>query len=918
MAPAPFAPEALPLGDLRGPPAERSARAREYLEAARAAVADSHAAGAGGRALCATYAAAVDRLVGGLFAAAHARHGAGLAAPLALAGTGGYGRAELCPFSDVDLLFLYPAPPDATLAAITEEVLYPLWDSRLDVGHAIRDTPAAVTLARSDLTVCTALLDVRLVGGDPGPLHDLQREARRALFTPDANDFVARLQEEVAGRRERFGETPYLLEPNLKSGDGALRDISVGLWAAKARFRVADFAELVRRGEATARQAAALAAARDFLLWVRTALHLHARRREDRLGFEAQEAIAPRLFPDLRPVEGDRRAPAAVAVEELMRRVYLAAKAVRREVDRVLERAVVPPHRAPVLRRIDAGFTLFNGRLSTTGAGLFHEAPAEIVRLFRIAIDRGCAIYGHTRDLVADILAEPPGADGSGRRPLSGDPAAGRSFLEILGDPRDRFTPSVLEQMHDLGVLADLMPEFGALTCRAQHDLYHVYTVDQHSLYAVACLKALLRGDPPYAKAHPAAVAAMRELPAAARPALFLGTLLHDVGKPLGKGHSDKGARLAATVARRLGMSAAEVERVELLVRYHLLLAHVSQRRDIDDSGLVAELAHRLRDLETLQQLYLLTFADVAMVAPGNLTEWKATLLRDLYLKVKAFLRAGPDLAGADTSARVRRRRRAVAELLGEPEDAPALQTFLRSLPDRYFVQHPARRVARHVQLSRRRAAARARVALDVRHHRARGFSVVTVCADDAAGLLAAIAGVLVAHRIDVHAAHIHSRTGSDGGEALDVFIVHDRIGRAVVDPGRWQRVEADLDRVLGHEVSVAEVIAARRERTTLPRKVTPRMVTEVEVDNDVSHDFTVVDVYTHDRLGVLYTVARTLAELGLDIHLSKIATEAERVTDAFYVRDRRTGGKVVEEERQEAVAAALHAALEELERSPL
>jgi [protein-PII] uridylyltransferase len=925
-------------GDLRGPAAERSARARDYLAAARAEVAAAHAAGVGGRALCASYTAAVERLVRGLFEAARERHAAGLAAPLALAATGGCGRAELCPYSDVDLLFLYAAPPDATLAAITEEVLYPLWDARLDVGHAIRDTPGAVRLAREDLTVLTALLDARLVGGDAAPLEELRRETWSALFTPDANDFVARLEAEVAARRERFGETPYLLEPNLKSGDGALRDLAVGLWAAKARFRVAGFEELVRRGEITARRADALAGARDFLLGLRTALHLHAGRREDRLGFEAQEALAPRLVPDARPADG-RGDRAVAAVEELMRRVYLTMATVRREVDRLLERAVVPPQRAPVVRRLDASFTLFGGRLSTAGASVFRERPAEMIRLFQVALDRGCGIYGHTRDLIADLVAEAPGEGQAARRALAGDPEAGRRFLELLIDPRDRATPSALERMHQLGVLGELMPEFGALTGRAQHDVYHVFTVDQHSLYAVACLKALARGDVEWAKAHPAAVAVMGELAPEARPALFLGTLLHDVGKPLGRGHAEKGARLAEAVADRLGLTAPDVERVDFLVRHHLLLATVSQRRDADDGDLHARLARRLHDVETLQQLYLLTFADMAMVAPGNLTEWKATLLRDLYLKVLAVLRARPDLAGTDTSARVRRRRRALAENLRAPEDAAALVAFLEGLPDRYFMQHPPRRVTEHVALSRRRAATGARVLLDVRHQPRRGFSVVTVCADDEPGLLASIAGVLLAHRVDVLAASVFSRgtltgfrasregsapaepsrthadsRGGVRGEALDVFTVRGRGGGAVVDPERWRQVESDLGRVLGHEVGVAEVVAARRERTSLPRRVTPRVPTEVALDDDVSHDFTVVDVATHDRPGVLYAIARTLADQGLDIHVAKIATEAERVTDAFYVRDRRTGAKVTAPERQAAVVGALAAALAALE----
>jgi [protein-PII] uridylyltransferase len=914
-APA-FIAEALPMGDLTAAAPERGRVARAYLDAARAAVAESHAAGAGGRAVAGAYADAVDRLVRGCFEAAVARHGAGLAAPVALVATGGYGRAELCPYSDADLLFLYPAAPDAALAALTEEVLYPLWDARLDVGHAIRNVPEAIRFARDDLTVCTALLDTRLLGGDAELFRGFVRETFQALFTPNANDFIARLHDEVRARRARFGETPYLLEPNLKNGDGGLRDLYVGLWAAKARFRVSDFGDLARRGEATARQVAALAQARDFLLWIRTALHLHAGRRQDQLGFDAQEAIARRLFPDITAAEGDRRPVIVIAVEEMMRRYYLAAKAVRREVARVLERCVVPPQRPPVLRRIDHAFMLFNGRLTTTGPEVFREHPAEMVRLFPAALELGVEIYGHTRDVIADALG-----DGAlGRAPLTGDPTAARHFVDLLCDPRDRASPSLLEQMHDLGVLSALMPEWAPLTGRAQHDVYHVYTVDQHSLYAVACLRALARGEAPYAAAHPTAVAAMAEVEPADRVALFVGTLLHDIGKPLGSGHSEKGARLAVAVARRLALAEADVRKVEFLVRQHLLLSHLSQRRDIDDSGMIEKLAHTVRDLTTLRQLYLLTYADMAMVAPQNLTEWKARLLRDLYLRARAHLRSGPDLAGADTSARVQARKRRVAALLGGA--APAAEAAFAHLPDRYFAQHAAPTIVRHMRLCQRRVAEGRQVLLDVRHHRSRRYSVVTVCCADAPGLLASIAGVLLAHGIDIHAAEINSRAGQADaagfvqgpGEALDVFTVHDRLGRAIVGPRRWQAVEEDLGRVLGHEVDVSAIVAARRERSSLPAKAKPHVLTEVEIDNDASRDFTIVDVYTQDRLGVLYTIARTLAEQGLDIHLSKVATEAERVADVFYVREGDTRAKLTDPARQEALRRALLEALARLE----
>jgi [protein-PII] uridylyltransferase len=360
-------------------------------------------------------------------------------------------------------------------------------------------------------------------------------------------------------------------------------------------------------------------------------------------------------------------------------------------------------------------------------------------------------------------------------------------------------------------------------------------------------------------------------------------------------------------------MSEAEIAKVEFLVRQHLVLAHLSQRRDLEDRALIAELAQKLGDVTTLRQLYLLSFADMAMVAPQNLTEWKATLLRDLYLKAKTYLRSGPDLMAADTSAALRRRKRAVAAALGGSEEE--LGTLFASLPDRYFAQHPPGTVARHVRLARDRAAAGRPVALDVRHNRSAGYSVVTVCAADVPGLLAAITGVLVAHRIDVHAAQIHSRTLPDGGgEAWDVFVVHDRLGRAIVDAPRWQQDEADLERVVRGELTVPELLERRREKGLLPPRVTPRVLTEVAIDNDVSAHFTVVDVYTQDRLGVLHTIARTLTDEGLDIHISKVATEAERVADVFYVQARDTGGKITAPARLEALRHALETALARLE----
>lgn len=879
---------------------ERAPLLKALIAEARAGAAAALDAGEGGLAICHRVSDALDGLVGTLYPLTVREQG-DAPADVALFATGGWGRRETCPYSDLDLLVLSRRPPDDAVRALADAVLYPLWDAALDVGHAVRSLDETIALCVDDLATLTAVVDARLLCGDPALAEELSLGLLRAMVRRgDTNLFIHRLLEERQGRTARFGDSLYLLEPNLKHGQGGLRDLCSGLWAARARWHVRDFTDLVPLGQASARQVAALTSARDFLLRVRTAVHLAAGRRQDQLSFELQEAIAPRFYPDARIREGEARPAVAPAVEELMRRYYLHARAVVREVDRLLERAIIPPHRPPVIRRLDRSFLAFNGQVSAHDPHVFRERPGEVVRLFQVALAERLPVYGHTKELLAELVA----AQGE---LLGADAAARRAFVELLVDLRDGRTPSVLDEMHDLGILAALMPEFAPCTGRVQHDLYHVFTVDQHQLHAVRMLKRIARGE--LQREHATATAAWARV---RRPeALFLGTLLHDVGKPLGKGHAEKGARLAGAVARRLGLSEGDVDHVEFLVREHLTMSHLSQRRDLDDMAMIGNFAARMGDEETLTELYLLTLCDTAMTAPGNLTEWKAQLLDLLYDRTRAYLRRGPDLAGADRGRQVRRRQRRVAEQLGESLDGP-LGRWLAGLPDRYAAALPPATIARHVRLAR--ALGERPCAIEVRHHPGRGLSELILVAVDAPGLLAKITGVMHANRLDIAGAQINSRAPTARGEAglaLDVFLVRDRYGRAV-PPGdpRWRRVEEDLARVLAGEVAVEEVIAARRERSTLKQRVTPGVPTEVEIDNDVAESFTVIDVYTQDRPGILYAITHTLTDLGLDIFLSKVATEAERVADVFYVRDRETNAKALEPERLAAIREALERAL--------
>jgi [protein-PII] uridylyltransferase len=804
---------------------------------------------------------------------------------VAILATGGWGRRDGAPHSDLDLLFLTAEPNDPRAPALADRILYPLWDAKESVGHQVRSVDEALALAQTDLPTVTGLLDARLISGDPSLLVRLRRELYAALSRRgDTNAFVERLIAENQQRRGKFGDSVYLLEPNLKQGHGGLRDLTTALWAARGRWRVRELSELVVLGQASARQVARLAEARDFLCRIRAILHLETGRRQDQLTFELQEAIAPRLFPDaeLRGPVGTRAA-VAPAVEALMRRYYLCAKDVLRESDRLLERAIVPPQRPPRVRRLDGSFTAFNDQVTVADAQVFKTRPGEMLRLFQVARKEKLPVYAHAKELVAERIA----TDGAALPTVK---EAREVFLSLLADPTDRAQPSTLEELHELGVINAMMPEFAPTTGRVQHDLYHVYTVDQHQLYAVALLKRLARGDTP--KDPPLAGRAHAAFRLVKRPVvLYLATLLHDVGKPLGKGHAEKGARLAVSIGRRLGLSEDDVHGVEFLVRHHLLMSHLSQRRDLSDADMIARFARVIRDEEMLANLFLLTYADTAMTAPGNLSDWKARLLLELYERTRAFLRRGPDLTGSDRSTLVDRRRRRAAELAADE----AFPAWLAGLPDRYVATHQPQTLARHFELSQGRGG-HPRIAVAVQ----RGVTELSIVADDAPGFLAKVTGVLLANRIDVAGAHIHSRAG-EPREAVDVFQVRDRIGRPIPasDP-RWQVVEADLDAVLSGTKDVAALIEQRRQKGGLPPRLTPEVPTEVEVDNEVSEDYTVLDVFTQDRLGVLHAITRTLTELGLDIAFSRVATEAARVADVFYVR------KLVDPERLAEVVGRL------------
>jgi [protein-PII] uridylyltransferase len=878
------------------------------VDAALDAAGRALASGASGTDITRALTASVEQTIHEVLTYHFARAGIGDSSGVAVLATGSFGRRELAPYSDLDLFFLCAKKPDATIEALAHAILVPLWDAKVDAGQAVRSVSDGLALPDKDLAAATALLDARFLVGDRGLAESFMSryQARVARTTPDS--LVARLREEQETRHSRFGDTIFMLEPDLKNGPGGIRDLCMGRWAAQAGFQAASPAELQALGEMSARQAESVARATDFLLRLRTALHLLSGRRQDQLRFDLQERIAPGFHPEFGPVDED--GPAVTpAVEALMHDFQTHARTIARTTERLLQRVCARPNErtrtrpVPVSKGVpsESSFLMRGGKLEVKDSFIFEQKPSEMIRLFSLAQKHDASIGLTTLDLISEYAAGHAEA-------LRADPDSAVRFLEVLTNIHDSATPSRLEQMQDLGLLSALMPEWLPVSGRVQHDIYHVYTVDQHSLYAVATLKAIARGElmadyPEVCEAYPQVTMTR---------ALFMGLLLHDVGKPLGSNHAGKGAVIARRLSTQLGLTPEEIDMVDFLVLQHLEMGHNSQRRDLQDPSLLDFFARLCGTEERMRQLFVLTFCDLTSTGPKTMTRWKYELLFELYDRTLKYMRRGPDLLAAERAELVEERQRQAAALLQEDSHSDSAQEAFAGLPDRYFAEQEAEEIAAHVRLMRSRHRA---CAIDVIHSERGTFSELVLVADDQPGLLSKVTGVLFANRIDILDAAIYCRErearGDEYGEAVDIFRIRKEPDGAVTEPHRIESIRHDLDAVLSGKLTVEELVAKRPRQLSLFERAKPKVPpTRVNVDNDASRGFTIVEVFTEDKPGVLYTITHTLALHGLDIHRSRVGVAADRVADIFYVRDQASGEKVEDDARIEALSEALRQAL--------
>jgi [protein-PII] uridylyltransferase len=822
---------------------------------------------------------------------------------LSLLAVGGYGRGTLAPFSDIDLLFLRPYKQTAHVESVIEFMLYALWDLGFKVGHASRTIDECLRLSREDFTIRTAVLEARRLAGDTLLADEFKRRFTNELVRGTGAAFVGAKLRERDERHARAGASRYMVEPNVKEGKGGLRDLNTLFWIAAYLHPDARSEGVVPLLDLfDGREVRAFIRAFDFLWAVRSHLHFATGRPEERLSFDLQPEIARRMG------YGDRGD--APAVERFMRRYFLIAKEVG-TLTRVFaakleaeEMKATPkglsrifPRRAGAKRKPldEPGFLEEGGRLNVE-PGVFERDPVDLLRMFRIADQRNL-------DLHPDAFTAATRSLGLINSKLRRDPAAAKVFLDVLARGRDPWR--TLSLMNEAGVLGRYIPEFGRIVAQMQFNMYHSYTVDEHTLRAIAVIADIaagrLSGD------HPLAAAIMPMIDE--REALFLAMLLHDTGKGSAAGQEKGGARSARAACERIGLDRAKIELVAWLVEHHLVMSDYAQKRDVSDPRTVADFARIVQTPQRLRLLLVLTVADIRAVGPGVWNGWKGQLMRELYAATEAVFRGG---RGSDGLAAARRQQAAAAAAARAQvvADDPTVADWSREMEDAYFTAFTEKELLEHAALARR-AAANGGAAAEAHVRPAANAAEVIVAAPDRPRLFADLAGAIRGAGGNILGARVFT---SRRGQALDVFYVQDVTGQpfGADNPGGLPKLAETMAAVGRGEEQRTEV----RRQMDLGRAAAFAITPTVMLDNEASEAATVVEASGRDRPGLLESLAGALSEAGLSVVSAHIDSYGERAVDAFYVVDA-DGRKVNDPRRMNAIKSALLSALVDADSTP-
>lgn len=787
--------------------------------------------------------------------------------PFAIIALGGYGRGELAPFSDLDLLFLHQARQRTQMRPLVERILRVLWDAGLTVGHSFQTAKECVAAAQQDLHLQTALTATRLLVGSRFLFETLSANLE-TVRRKRSDAFIAAVQQERAERYGKFGDAVCLQEPNVKESAGGLRDLHTALWVAFARYGCRSLADLRARDLITLAEQRAAERAYDFLLRVRYRTHLLIRRKADRISLDLQPALAAEF--------GYSSDSQLLASEKFMRDYYRRAQELFLFGESVLARATVKDklgsrwfawQRAVSLAE---PFSIKDGKLHLeSDPRFFANNPLLMFDAFALAQAANVSFSHGLHESIRHNLALI-------NRDFRGSDQASNAFLRLLR--RRGRVAHVLRLMHQVGFLGRYLPEFGRISLLIQHDLYHHYTIDEHTLKVIEALDELNNGEDSR-RDHLRAV--FDQIDDCAL--LYLSLLLHDIGKGQGSGHVARGVQIAERVCRRLQLAPEAATKVVLLVEHHITMAHISQRRDLTEPQVALEFAAQMGTPDVLNMLLLLSYSDMSGVGPGVWSEWKGNLLWDLYDRTRSQMRdSGVPTHGPARIADLKEK--LIASLEGQLP-LSEIERHLALLPDRYLRTTNPNAAATHLRLTQD---LQTDVFRGKWEQHGRTITELTICARDRHGLFADIAGTLTAQGCEILSAEINTR---EDGIAIDVFMLRLAATHHAIEEHKWPVIERALEKAIKGESDVAALVerwqtqhAPRRRQTTTNTR--SRNLPHVVCDNKAAQSATIVEVRAADQPGLAYKIASAATALRLEIVYAKITTEKSDAFDVFYVTD--------------------------------
>ena len=800
---------------------------------------------------------------------------------LTIIAVGGYGRGEMAAYSDLDIGFLTPWKQTGWAEQVIETLLYALWDLGLKVGHSSRSLDEMVRQAKNDVTIRTALLEARYVWGDTALYEEAARRFKSEVQADTARQFIADKLAERDVRHRKMGDTRYVVEPNVKEAKGGLRDLHTLFWIGKYAYNVSEPAQLVEAGLLSRDEYRQFHRAENFLWAVRCHLHAISGRAEDRLTFDLQREIAERMrFADR---------PGKSKVERFMHYYFLQARTAG-DLTGVflahLDQKFARRGRRfglPLLRRSPRklnGFLIDRGRLAIPNDDFFRAKPVRLLELFALADKNGLEIHPLTMRTAA--------RDAKLADDIRQDPTANALFLDVLTSPRDPET--VLRWMNEAGVFGRFVPDFGRVVAQMQFDMYHHYTVDEHTIRAIGLLSKIEHGE--LDADHPLSTAILKQI--VSRRALYVAVLLHDIAKGRGGDHSVLGAEVAHRLAPRFGLSPAETETVAWLVRAHLLMSATAFKRDLSDFKTILDFAEIVQSPERLRLLLVLTVVDIRAVGPGVWNGWKRQLLSDLYEAAEEVLRLGHKQRGR--TERIAAKQAQLQDMLGW--DQTAFDRLVRRLPEPYWVAEPEDVIAANARLIADAGDAQLSIAAQV--YPERGATLVTIYAADHPGLFYRIAGAISVAGGNIIDARIHT---TRDGMALDNFLVQDPFGRPFAEASQLARLKQAIEDALANRGKMIDRLMAKP--LPRPRAEAFAIAPNVLIDNKASNRFTVIEINARDRPALLHQLAHALFQSKVTIHSAHVATYGERAVDTFYLTDL-TGDKIAAATRLKTIERRL------------